>query len=586
VPGGLERPRVRVRVGGTVAETALSGSGTTTLGGLEVDVAEVDEAGPRGWTWTVANPGDTPLAVEAVAVVGDVGAVGPEPRLFRHGYQSWSPSAVARLGVDDDPSRTEGSRWLSRAAHAADPVVTEPGELRSELVTVLDRGGGAALLGAGFEGGTTHDGTFRVRLVGGRVELAAEAYLGGALLAPGEARPLHGVGIEEGEPDTAPELLERWAARVGAAGGARTTAPYQVGWCSWYQYFAAVSERDVLATLALAGDWPFDVVQVDDGYQSAVGDWLSTNERFGPDLSALAAAVHDAGRAPGIWVAPFLAAPSSQVLAVHPDWVARHPSGRPLVGMVSPAWGGEVLVLDTTRPDVLAHLEATAADLVAAGFGYLKADFTYAPSLAGKYFDASRTPAQRVRAGMEALRRGVGETGFLLGCGLPLGAGVGVVDGMRIGADVAPWWALPDERAQLPGYADAEPATLNAWRNTLTRSFCHRRLWLNDPDCVLLRTEDTDLTADAARAWALAVGASGGMALLSDDLSLLGADARRLFDEVLELGRAADAGARRGPPPRCDDLLASPTPGRLSSAGVRLVGDPASATARIERHGG
>ena len=44
------------------------------------------------------------------------------------------------------------------------------------------------------------------------------------------------------------------------------------------------------------------------------------------------------------------------------------------------------------------------------------------------------------------------------------------------------------------------------------------------------------------RAWALAVGVSGGMALVSDDLALLGADARRLLDEVVALGREADAG--------------------------------------------
>jgi alpha-galactosidase len=386
-----------------------------------------------------------------------------------------------------------------------------------------------------------------------------------------------------GEHDSAPELLERWASRVGNAGGARVTTPYRVGWCSWYQYFAAVSENAFRANLAQADAWPFDVFQLDDGYQAAVGDWLSTNERFPSDLGALAAAVRDAGRVPGIWLAPFLAAPGSRVVAEHPDWVARHPSGRPLIAMSSPAWGGAVLVLDTTRAEVLSHLEATAAAITSAGFGYLKLDFTYGPSLAGIYADPAKTPAQRVRAGMEAVRRGAGEGTFLLGCGLPLGAGVGVVDGMRVGPDVAPWWEAPDERHVGSGYADAAPATLNAWRNTLSRSFCHRRLWLNDPDCVMLRRDGTRLSAAAARAWALAVGASGGMVFVSDDLGLLDAGAHRLLQQVIELGREADAAARRGPPPRCDDVLEFATPGLLSTAGARLVGDPARATARLER---
>ena len=49
------------------------------------------------------------------------------------------------------------------------------------------------------------------------------------------------------------------------------------------------------------------------------------------------------------------------------------------------------------------------------------------------------------------------------------------------------------------------------------------------------------------RAWALAVGVSGGMALVSDDLALLGHDARALLDEVVALGREADAGAAPAP---------------------------------------
>jgi alpha-galactosidase len=177
---------------------------------------------------------------------------------------------------------------------------------------------------------------------------------------------------------------------------------------------------------------------------------------------------------------------------------------------------------------------------------------------------------------MEAIRRGAGDDVFVLGCGLPLGAGIGVVDGMRIGPDVAPWW---EPREALPGYADAAPATVNAWRSTLVRSAFHRRLWLNDPDCLMLRTADTDLTPAAVRAWALAVGMSGGMALVSDDLALLDGDARRLLDEVLDLGRAADEEARTGPPPRCADLLDTATPTTLTAAGHRLVGNPGEATA-------
>jgi len=178
-----------------------------------------------------------------------------------------------------------------------------------------------------------------------------------------------------------------------------------------------------------------------------------------------------------------------------------------------------------------------------------------------------------VRAGMEAVRRGAGDDTFLLGCGLPLGAGIGVVDGMRIGADVAPHWDLRPGQYAPGGYAENEPATVNAFRNTLTRSWMHRRLWLNDPDCVMLRTSDTGLTPGEVRAWALTVASSGGMALVSDDLALLDAGARRLLDDLVRLGRSVDEASLEGPPPRCRDVLESPTPKVLHGEGWALEVD-------------
>ena len=146
-----------------------------------------------------------------------------------------------------------------------------------------------------------------------------------------------------------------------------------------------------------------------------------------------------------------------------------------------------------------------------------------------------------MRAGFDAIRRGAGDDVFILGCGAPLGACIGVVDGMRIGPDVAPWWLPSPERWSPPGYGETSPATAYAWRRRRRAQFMHRHLWLNDPDCVMLRTQQTSLSAEEVRRWAMAVGDSGGMVLVSDDLALLGAQERALLDEVIALGRANDA---------------------------------------------
>jgi alpha-galactosidase len=570
-----------VEAPGTGPRRAVSSPGPHALGPLAVTL--VDEGAGR-LAWSVANRGDAPVAVRSVAVVWTGDVAGAPLRMLRNGWQSWSPSAVATVGVDRDPSAGPAVPALVRQTHHpdADPVVGA--ELRSELVTVLADRRDAVLVG--FLGGDRHDGTVRVRpgVVDDTVEVRAEAYLGGAVLAPGERRDLHPVEVVRGEPHG---LLEGWAGRFGVVAAARVGSPYLAGWCSWYHYFTGVTEADVRANLVRAADWPVDVFQVDDGYQRAIGDWLVTDPSFPSDLADLAGAIAAAGRRPGIWMAPFLAHPDSRVAGAHPEWFARWGEGdKRLVGNVAPHWGGNVHVLDTTHPEVLDHLERTAAALVDAGWTYLKLDFTYAPAIAGRYHDPSRTPAQRVRAGYDAVRRGAGDDAFLLGCGCPLGPAVGVVDGMRIGPDVGPWWTNPRAGEITRDYAGGEPATVNAWRSTLVRSFLHRRWWLNDPDCLMLRSEATDLSPAAARAWATAVGASGGMALVSDDLALLGADARRLLDEVVALGREVDALAAAGAAVRCPDLLERGTPSRLECGPVRLVADlddPDGPTARVER---
>lgn len=563
---------VRVRpTGEDPVERTLPEPGRYDVGPVAVEVAD---AGPD-LQWSVHAPPSAPVALDAVALVWDGGPAGADPRLFVNGYQSWSPTHAMRLGVDEDPSRVPIPLPLVRAAFHADPGVARPGELRSEQVTVLAVGG-APLRCIGFTGGEQHSGTVRVRIVDSRVEVCAEAWLGGAVLDPGTSRTLHPITVEDG--DDASMLLESWAAHVGAVAHARVASPFLVGWCSWYEYFEHVSERALRDNLALADAWPFDVFQLDDGYQRAIGDWLATNDRFPSGVDGVADAIAAAGRTPGIWLAPFLAAPDSEVARRHPEWLARAADGDGFaIGMFNEPWGGVMAALDTTRPEVLEHLRATAAALVDAGYRYLKLDFTFSAAMPGRYADPTRTPAERVRAGYDAVRRGAGDDVFVLGCGAPLGAVVGSVDGMRIGADVAPWWTAPPGRGeQQPGYEDSTPATRNAFVNTCTRSFMHRRLWVNDPDCVMLRHDGTQLDESAARAWGQTVGCSGGLVLVSDDLARLGPDERRALDAIIDRGRAADAGSLDRNPPRCDGLLDPAGPSGLAGSGGRTHVDLAT----------
>ncbi len=149
-------------------------------------------------------------------------------------------------------------------------------------------------------------------------------------------------------------------------------------------------------------------------------------------------------------------------------------------------------------------------------------------SCSGRPWPACATIAEttRVRAYRDALaavRAGVGPERFILGCGALMAPSVGVFDGNRIGPDVAPFWRFltTEERAQprpRPRRPDDLLSAETAIRNTMTRGWMHNRLWANDPDCLLVRTDRTKLSLDETRTLASVIGLSGGMMLSSDDL--------------------------------------------------------------------
>jgi len=327
-------------------------------------------------------------------------------------------------------------------------------------------------------------------------------------------------------------------------------------------HFHAITEDALRSNLRalrdLRSEYPIEVVQLDDGYQAALGDWDRTNGKFPSGLKSLAASIREAGFIAGIWTAPFLAARDSQLMREHPDWFIKldQMNAQPLRAAYNPNWTASddkyAYALDPGHPEFAEHLERLFRKLVGDfGYQYLKLDFLYAAAAEGIRHDRSLTRAQTLRRGLEAIRRGAGEHPFILGCGCPLGQAVGIVDGMRVGPDVAPFWGSNANAAGEPGTALAIDAIL-------ARSFMHRRWWLNDPDCLMLRAKETQLSNDEREALAWTIAASGGMLLISDDMSLLDAESARLFQEVARIGAELDGASRAEPPLSVDMMNSSP----------------------------
>ncbi len=298
--------------------------------------------------------------------------------------------------------------------------------------------------------------------------------------------------------------------------GVRPVRPLPAGWCSWYAFGDKVTAEDVLANLKVldAEGLEVGVVQVDDGYQAGLGDWLDCRPAFG-DLAAVVDAVRESGRVPGLWTAPLLVGGRSRLAERHPDW---------LVGGAVAAeshWGQRVHVLDVTNPAAAEHLVATYAELRGRGFGYHKLDFLYGGALPGRRYDQDASPLAAYRRGLELVREGLGEDAVIVGCGAPLLPSIGLVDAMRVSPDVAPRW-------EPKGGDLSKPAMRSALLAGKARAWMHARLWVNDPDCVLVRAD-----VERPEPWERYVEALGGLAFSGDPLPELGRErlerARRLL---------------------------------------------------------
>ena len=86
-------------------------------------------------------------------------------------------------------------------------------------------------------------------------------------------------------------------------------------WCSWYAYHEDIDEKTLHADLAGLSGLPFDVFQIDDGWEVVVGDW-EANAKFPEGMAAIAERITEAGLRPGLWLAPLSPAPI-------PRWCAR-----------------------------------------------------------------------------------------------------------------------------------------------------------------------------------------------------------------------------------------------------------------------
>jgi alpha-galactosidase len=377
----------------------------------------------------------------------------PPKRFFRHGWQSWTlttwldPSdrplpirAPEFRAKDEDPAyafhKNHVSAWVGAVELGEDDIL---------LVGALDLSSRVEMTGYTLKGFYEDDRK------------------GDWLIARG----------------TEDEVFAKYTSLLEPKfGKTRFDTPSHV-WCSWYSLYKWISEPVLIKALHGLGDLPFDVFQIDDGWQDDSGHW-NAGRNFPAGMAAFADKVKATGRVAGIWLSPFIVTPNLKLFHDRPEWILRDEQGHLVSAGMN--WTGKTYALDVTHPEVLEWLDKLIRKVVGWGYGYLKLDFLYAGAVIGKrHKDVPREDAYR--NAMKVMREAAGDA-YILACGAPIIPSIGLCDGIRIGPDVTNFWINQALTTWLNN--PNETSTVNAIRT------CIHRLWLKplvniDPDVMYFR---------------------------------------------------------------------------------------------------
>ena len=299
------------------------------------------------------------------------------------------------------------------------------------------------------------------------------------------------------------------------------------GYTSWYNYYQKINEKIILRDLDAISEKTDKVntFQIDDGYQTAVDDWLSINKtKFPNGMKPIVEKIHAKGWQAGLWLAPFGAQKGSKLASEHSDWLVKGKNGKPI--MVGANWGG-FYAIDIDNTDARAYIKNVFDTVLNDwGFDLVKLDFLYATAVVPLH---NKTRGQLAYESIDFLRECVGNK-QILGCGVQQMPCFGKVEYMRIGADMDLGWKHKFFR-NLTHREDV--STPNAIHNSVYRRCLNNRAFLCDPDVFLLRRSNIKFTFEQQKVLAKFIKLFGSVLFMSDNVDEYDDEQMAVFNDTL-----------------------------------------------------
>lgn len=361
-------------------------------------------------------------------------------------------------------------------------------------------------------------------------------------IAPGETLAFEKIVVEKS--DCWQDILFSYGEQVAEIQEIQTREIIQFkGWSTWDYYGRDYNDHNIYENvdqLELSGI-EANLIQIDGGWWTARGDYLSVKEDLPDGMKAIADYIKSKGYLPGIHLDGFRADKASEIYKKHPDWFLTDQNGETICQVKQKGNDFmQYIYFDYSNPDVCKYMKDILTTIREDwGFRYFKIDFMRYGSnddilnIHAKEgvteihaADPSMTSMERTRAGLRAMREGIGDA-FFLGCSSVFGPTFGLVDGLRTGGDISPVMEFYRTRCLQNG----------------GNFFLNKSVVQNDADYLVLRNkfdEDPTVTRGTykfggttslteAKMWADYAALFGGIRISSDNLVLLREERKELI---------------------------------------------------------